>query len=310
MHAFSSKTLISIVGPTGVGKTALSLALAQQWNTEIVSCDSRQFYKYMDIGTAKATAAERALVKHHFLDFLLPDAIYNAGQFEADCGDLLKQLFAEKDKVVLVGGSTLYAHGLWHGMDEMPDIPAAIRAELNQLFEEKGLTALQTELEKVDNETYQTIDRNNHIRIIRALEVYRTSGIPISVYRKRAAKITPYQNLKIGLERERTALYAIIDARVEKMIAEGLVQEVENLLARGYAANLASMQAIGYAEIVDYLEGKSTLSEAISLIQQHSRNYAKRQLTFFRREKDMIWLSGGLDEMVEEVNKALKSSTN
>ena len=290
MPDISPKTLISIVGPTGAGKTALSLRLAQRWQTEIISCDSCQFYQFMDIGTAKITAAERQEIPHHFLDFLLPDTDYNAGQFETAANTCIETLFAQHDKVIMAGGSTLYAHAVWHGLNEMPAILPEIREALNQSFRTNGLAPLLEELQKIDPETYQIIDRQNPIRVIRALEVYRSAGNPISFYRNRETKKPFYHSLKIGLTLERAQLYERINARVLQMIAQGLVAEVENLLSLGYNANLPAMQAIGYKETTEYLNGQIHYEEMIEKIRQHSRNYAKRQLTFFRREKDLHWL--------------------
>lgn len=297
------KTLISIIGPTAVGKTALSIALAQHFQTEIISCDARQFYQGMDIGTAKATLAEQAMAKHHFIDCLRPDEVYTAGAFEKSVTQCLETLMQTQDVVIMVGGSTLYAHAVWHGIDEMPDIPPAIREELNLLFVEKGLAPLLEELQQVDAETYQTIDLRNHVRIIRALEVFRATGTPISVFRQKKSKPTPYQHLKIGLNAERSLLYSRIDARVLQMWENGLEAEVKTLLSLGYDPQLPSMQAIGYAETVQYLKGEINKDTAIDLIQQHSRNYAKRQITFFKREEGLQWI--WVDEEPNPLEKVL-----
>jgi tRNA dimethylallyltransferase len=288
------KTLISIVGPTAVGKTSLSILLAKHYNTEIISCDSRQFYRYMDIGTAKATLAERENIPHHFLDFLNPDEEYNAGKYEREVEILLEKLFQEKEVIIIVGGSTLYINALWNGIDDIPEVKPEIRAELNQAFLDKGLQPLLDELEQNDLATYNTIDRKNHVRIIRALEVLRSTGLPISHFRTgKKHKSIDYQNIKVCLTSERELLYARIDKRVEIMLAEGLVEEVENLLKMGYSPDLSSLQAIGYKEVIDFLEEKIDRPTMISQIQQHSRNYAKRQLTWFRRDKDLMWEETG-----------------
>lgn len=281
-------TLISIIGPTAVGKTALSLKLAQEHNTHIISCDSRQFYRYMDVGTAKASKEEQNLAPHHFIDFLNPDENCNAGQFAQLVEDKLTELFQTKDTVIMVGGSTLYANAVWYGIDEMPEIAPEIREQLNQDFAEKGLSFLLAELQNADPITFETIDRNNHVRVIRALEVYRTSGKPISFFRNQQ-KESPFQHIKMGLTDDRDKLYERIDKRVLQMIDMGLMKEVSNLLSMGYTSEMAAMRAIGYAEMIEFLEGKISLDKAISLIQQHSRNYAKRQLTYFRRDKTIEW---------------------
>lgn len=294
------KTLISIVGPTAVGKTSLSLQLAKHYNTEIISCDSRQFYRYMDIGTAKATQAERESVPHHFLDFLNPDEEYNAGKYEREVEILLEKLFQEKDVIIVVGGSTLYINALWNGIDDIPDVKPEIREELNLAFLEKGLQPLLEELEKNDLATYNTIDRKNQVRIIRALEVFRSTGFPISHFRTgKKNKNVDYQNIKFCLTDERELLYERIDKRVEMMLTEGLIEEVENILKMGYSPSLSSLQAIGYKEVIDFLQEKTDKSTMISQIQQHSRNYAKRQLTWFRRDKDLIQLTANNEQLTE-----------
>ena len=285
---YEKKKLISIIGPTAVGKTVLSLKLAQEHDTHLISCDSRQFYRYMDIGTAKASKEEQMLVPHHFIDFLNPDETCNAGAFAALVEEKLADLFQTKETVIMVGGSTLYANAVWYGIDEMPEIAPEIREELNTDFAEKGLLFLLQELQKNDPFTFENIDKNNHVRVIRALEVYRSSGKPISFFRNQQ-KESPFQHIKIGLTDEREKLYERIDKRVLQMIDMGLMKEVSDLLSMGYSPELPAMRAIGYAEMVEYLQGKISLDKAISLIQQHSRNYAKRQLTYFRRDKTIEW---------------------
>ncbi|MFN0200431.1 MAG: tRNA (adenosine(37)-N6)-dimethylallyltransferase MiaA [Bacteroidia bacterium] len=302
------KTLISIVGPTAIGKTALSIDLAKHFQTVILSADSRQFYREMNIGTAKVSAEEQAQVPHYFLDFLNPDESYNAGQFEREAEALLEQLFQQHEVVILAGGSTLYLNTLWHGIDEMPDVPEEIRAQLNAEYQEKGINRLAVELAQVDPDSVfkDRIDTCNPARVIRALEIYRATGIPISQFKKKTPKQTSYQHLKIALTTERTVLYERIDKRVLQMLEMGLVEEVKDLLAKGYTRDLPPMNAIGYKEVIAYLNGeRETTTYKImdyalmqSKIQQHSRNYAKRQLTWFRREKDLIWL----DSLAEKEN--------
>lgn len=301
-------TLISIVGPTAVGKTALSIALAQQLGCELISCDSRQFYRHMDIGTAKAGAEELAAVKHHFIDMLDPDQSYDAGKFEAAALELIAEKRKKMNCMLMVGGSTLYAHALWHGIDEMPEVPPQIRNELNQLFEQQGLQPLLEELQRVDLATFQTIDRQNQVRVIRALEVYRSSGKPISEWRKKTTPQRPFRQIKCLLDMDRAALYERINKRVDRMMAQGLEEEVRALLSKGYSPDLPALQAIGYAEIIAYLQGKTDLQTAVELIKQHSRNYAKRQLTFFRREPDIKTLSAdsGTEALVAQCLNLLR----
>ncbi|MEZ4775438.1 MAG: tRNA (adenosine(37)-N6)-dimethylallyltransferase MiaA [Bacteroidia bacterium] len=293
------KYLISIVGPTAVGKTALSIAVVEALDTVILSTDSRQMYRFMDIGTAKPSEAEKKDIPHYFMDTLYPDETYNAGRFEAEADILIEQLFQTRDYLVTAGGSTLYVDALWNGIDEMPPIPAEIRAQLNQEFQENGLENLLEELAQVDSETYTQIDKANHARVIRALEVFRATGKPISFYRNQTSgKKRNYHLIKIGLTDERAALYERINRRVEQMAEDGLEKEVRDLLAKGYSRENQALQSIGYIEIIDYIEGKTSLSEAVELIQRNSRRYAKRQLTWFRRYDDINWFRAGENETV------------
>ncbi len=294
------KTLVSIVGPTGIGKSLLAIGLAKFLNTSIISCDSCQFYRGMDIGTAKVLPHEQQGVVHHFLDILNPNEYYNAGQFESDAGRLLEQLFKEKDTVIMVGGSTLYAQALWYGLDEIPEIDIQIRELLNREYQENGLSFLLSELMEIDIETYHLIDKKNPIRVIRALEVYRTTGKPISFFRKKTPKQSPYYHLKFGLEIDRQILYERINNRVFDMIESGLLKETIQLLSMGFSPSLPAMQAIGYKEAVLFLTGKMNEAEMIDKICQHSRNYAKRQLTFFKKDKTIEWI---------DVSKGISAST-
>lgn len=290
-------TLISLIGPTASGKSQLALACATHWQTAILSCDARQIYRYMDIGTAKPSVEERAQVPHFFMDICDPDESYNAGQYESEAERLLEQWFAQKPVVILAGGSTLYARALWEGFDEMPEVSPEVRKALNLTLEQEGLPPLLAELQQVDPETYQLIDRNNPARVIRALEVYRSSGTPISVFRKgRTAKNTAYRHLKIGLSGERNWLYRRIDQRVLNMVEAGLWEEVRSLLEKGFDPGLQALQSIGYQEVIAQIQGNISREEAIRLIQRNSRRYAKRQLTYFKRFPDVHWLDASQPE--------------
>ncbi|MEM6348765.1 MAG: tRNA (adenosine(37)-N6)-dimethylallyltransferase MiaA [Bacteroidota bacterium] len=291
--------LISIVGPTAVGKTQLSLFLARQLQTEIISTDSRQIYQGMDIGTAKPSLEELHQAPHHFINHLSPEVDYNAGIFEKEADALIKQLFHQHRHLITVGGSTLYINALWNGIDPMPKISHEIRNQLRREWEAAGLGPLLEELAKVDPETFDKIDRQNPVRILRALEVYRTCGTPISVFRKnRKLKSTHYQLIKIGLQEERAQLYERINQRVDQMFEEGLIAEVEGLLSAGISREVNSMQSIGYREVVQYLNHQHSLEEAKRLVKRNSRRYAKRQMTWFRRDKDIKWFKAGQKEEV------------
>ena len=250
-------TLISIVGPTAVGKTSLSLYLAQRYHTDILSCDSRQMYRYMDIGTAKPEREVLETVCHHFIDILDPEEAYNAGRFEAEAEELLKTLFQRHEVVVAVGGSTLYVDALWNGIHEMPAIDPEIRKELQQERQQRGLAPLLEELQRVDPETYAKVDRNNPVRILRALEVYR--------------------------------LYGRINERVDERLEAGLLEEGKKLQEMGYDPGLNALQTIGYQELIAFLQGEISYDEAVRLIKRNSRRYAKRQLTWYRRYPDIQW---------------------
>lgn len=282
--------LISIIGPTAVGKTALSIKLAHQYRTAILSCDARQVYKYMDIGTAKPSSDEMGTIPHYFIDHLNPDQSYTAGQFESESGQLLEQLFEKKKVVVSVGGSTLYNQALWYGLDTIPSAEPKIREALNLAHMNGGLEPLLAELRSVDPITYERIDRNNPIRVIRALEVFRETGNPISSFQtgtKQSSK--PYQLLLIGLNMDRERLYDRINQRVDQMMAAGLEQEVIELLQAGYAPDSQALQSIGYRELISYISGEYDLAEAVRLIKRNSRRYAKRQLTWYRRDPNINW---------------------
>ncbi len=305
------KNLITLVGPTAVGKTRLSLRLAAEFNSPVLSADSRQFFRGMDIGTAKPDKEEQGRIKHYFIDSLDPEEVYNAGRFEAEAENLMQELFVKHPILIMVGGSTLYMGAIWQGFDEMPQIEAHVRDRLNQTFEESGLKPLQEELKEVDPATYARIDRQNPARIIRALEVYRGTGIPISLLRKgRKKKIHSYQLIKVGLWEEREKLYHRIDERVEQMMEEGLVNELQLLLERGLSPESQALNTIGYQELIPYIRGKYDLEEAIRLIKRNSRHYAKRQLTYYRKYEDIQWFRAGQgEEALEWIKKKAGDSS-
>lgn len=303
-------TLVSIVGPTAVGKTRLAIALAKAWGTDIVNCDARQVYRYLDIGTAKPDEKELAAANHHLVDILEPTEAYNASTYAEDAMKVLTGIFAKNPIALAVGGSTLYAQALWRGLDEMPEVDPQHRADLRAQFEEQGLEPLLTELASADPESWERIDRNNHARVIRALEVYRSCGKPISSFRKGQGVQRPWHNLKICLNLEpRKALYDRINLRVEQMIEAGLVEELKQVLDKGATPEAPGLKSIGYSELFPYLDGSYSLADAITLIQRNSRRYAKRQLTWWRREEDVLWLDASkpLEELVAEVECLIKS---
>ena len=283
-----SKYLIVIVGPTAVGKTDFSLKLAKKFDTEIISADSRQFFKETEIGTAKPTIEERKQVRHHFVDSLSITDPYDVGDFENDVLLLLQKLFKSVDVVVMTGGSGLYVKAVCEGLDEMPDVDLDIRMNLNRLYESAGLQILQEKLLKADPEYYANVDLQNPQRLIRALEVYEATGRPFSSFRVKQPKNRPFEIIKIGLERDREKLYERIDERMDLMIAQGLFEEARQLYDQ---RELNALQTVGYTEIFGYLEGKYDKEEAIRLLKRNSRRYAKRQLTWFKKDSEIKWFS-------------------
>lgn len=281
-----SKRLIVVVGPTAVGKTKLGIALARHFHTDVISADSRQIFREMSIGTAKPGVEEREDVTHHFIDTLSVTDDYNAGKFERDVLSLLDQLFIKHDDVLMVGGSGMYVRAVCEGLDEMPDVPESVRVEILENYRSKGLSWLQQEVMENDPEYFAVVDQMNPARLMRALEIVRTTGLPASNYRVNRRVERPFSVVKIGLEMEREELYKRIDARVDKMIDSGLVEEVKRL---EQFKSRNALQTVGYQELFDYFDGKHDLDEAIRLIKRNSRRYAKRQMTWFKREEGIQW---------------------
>ncbi|WP_290507796.1 tRNA (adenosine(37)-N6)-dimethylallyltransferase MiaA [Algoriphagus sp.] len=298
-------TLILIVGPTAVGKTELCLNLAKKFNTDIVSCDSRQFYREMEIGTAKPTPQELAEVPHHLINSISIEDPYDVKQFEEDALKILDKLFREKDVVIMTGGSGLFAKVISEGIDEMPEVDPQFRKQLIQEFEEKGITHLQEELKKADPDYYALVDTQNPQRLMRALEIIRGTGKPFSSFRQQKKVERPFRVLKIGLNRERDELYRRIDARMDLMIDEGLFEEAEKLFEKRH---LNALQTVGYQEIFGYLEGNYDREEAIRLLKRNSRRYAKRQLTWFKKDAEIQWFKPGeLNQIINWIDHQLAS---
>ncbi|UOQ71395.1 tRNA (adenosine(37)-N6)-dimethylallyltransferase MiaA [Hymenobacter cellulosilyticus] len=284
-------TLLVITGPTAVGKTALCVQLAQHYQTDVISADSRQFFRELSIGTAKPTAAEMQGVTHHFIDSHSITEEYNAGRFEVDCLGLLDQLFQQHQVVILTGGSGLYLQAVTEGLDEMPLADLTVRAALQQELAEHGLAPLVAELERLDPVTYARIDRQNHQRVVRALEVTRSTGQPFSSFHTpKVAKERSFQTIKIALSRDREELYQRIDQRVDHMLEAGLLAEATALLP--YRHHNA-LQTVGYQEIFDFLDGLYDWPEAVRLLKRNTRHYAKRQLTWLRRDPQYQWVHPG-----------------
>lgn len=278
------KHLIVIGGATATGKTAVGIQVAKHFNTEILSADSRQFYREMSIGTAKPTAEELAQVPHHFINSLSIHKEYSVGDFEADALDLLKKCFENHDVLVLVGGSGLFIRALCEGLDEFPAVAPTIIQALEKELAAHGTTALQAELKRLDPDYFKEVDINNPHRLIRALSVCRASGKPFSSFRTQRKKQRFFTPIYIRLEVERAMLYERINRRVDEMIKQGLLEEAQQLYPHKH---LNALQTVGYQELFSYFDGKCTLEEAVEKIKQNSRRYAKRQSTWFR--KDPYW---------------------
>lgn len=283
------KQLISIVGPTGAGKSAVALQLAQSLGCPIISADSVQIYQQLNIGSGKVTKSEMGEVPHYLIDILPPDQDFSAGDFDRKVRALLPELFEKHDTVLLVGGTGLYFQAIWYGFDEMPVVAESVRAQVNLDLETNGLAALVAELKEVDQESWEKIDRNNPARVVRAIEVYRSSGKPISSFRKgeRESK-NEWQDVKIGIELPRELLYHGIEARVDQMLAEGWLAEVKEIAAE-FGADCKGLQALGYRELLSFLKGEWRMETAVGLVKRNTRRYAKRQLTWFRRYDDINW---------------------
>lgn len=289
--------LILVVGPTGVGKTDLCLKLAKKFHTQIISCDSRQFYREMNLGTAKPSIAELAEVPHHLINSLSIEEDYDVRKFEQDALSILDQLYQSHHVVIMTGGSGLFADAVVKGLDDIPDVDPEIRQKIILEFEEMGLEWLQQEVEKADPDYYQVVDRQNPQRLMRALEVFRGTGLKFSTFRVKKKAERSFKTIKIGLYRDREELYQRIDLRMDQMIDAGLFDEAEALFGK---RALNALQTVGYSEIFGYLEGNYDQEEAVRLLKRNSRRYAKRQLTWFRRDAEIQWFKPSQEKEITE----------
>lgn len=287
-HFSHNKTLISIVGPTAIGKTGLAIQLAQHYSTDILSCDSRQFYKEMTIGTAVPSTSELAQAKHHFIQNISIHEKYSVGDFERDGLKFLDDYFQTNDVCIMVGGSGLYEKAITTGFDIFPEIDPIFREQLNQELETDGIEKLQIELKQVDPIYYEEVDIYNKQRVIRALEIYRGSGQPFSKFRNQDLNKRPFNIIKIGLELPRQEMYDRINQRVDIMMNEGLLDEAKSLYP---LKELNALQTVGYRELFDFFEGKIDLNFANEEIKKNTRRFAKRQMTWFKKDQDVNWFS-------------------
>lgn len=299
-------TLIVIAGPTGSGKSALAVKLAKHFSAPIISTDSRQMYRGMAIGTAQPTTEELETAQHYFIADREPEDDFNCGRYEVEAIELLDKLFAEHKFVVAVGGSGLYIQALCSGMDSLPEADDTLRESLKLRLENEGIESLFNELNTLDPQYASQVDRHNPARILRALEVCIISGKPYSELRSGATLERPFNIIKIATDMPRDILYDRINQRVDIMVADGLIEEAQRLIPK---RNLNALQTVGYRELFDYFDGKCSKEEAIEMIKRNSRRYAKRQMTWFRRDEEFAWFApNDLDSIIEHINNKCKNN--
>ena len=280
-------TLIVLIGPTGVGKTKLSLQLAKLLSSPVISADSRQIYRDIPIGSAAPTPEELQAVRHYFIGTMNLDQYYSAAQYEADVMQLTGELFKTHDNLLLTGGSMLYVDAVTKGIDDIPTVDEETRSMLKERLANEGLDSLKAELRLVDPEYYSTVDLQNHKRIVHALEIYYTSGRPFSSFRTNTKKERPFHILKFGLRRDRQVLFERINRRVDQMMADGLLDEVRRVYP---LRHLNSLNTVGYKELFHYLDGEWSLDMAVERIKKNTRVYAKKQMTWFAHDPEILWL--------------------
>lgn len=288
-----AKNLLVIIGPTGVGKTELSLRIAENFGTEIVSADSRQLYANLKIGTAAPTPEELQRVPHHFIGTLQLTDYYSAAQYEEDALKLLDHLFQTKDVVILTGGSMMYVDAVCKGIDDIPTVDEETRKTLLERYEKEGLEQLCAELKLLDPDYYKIVDLKNHKRVIHALEICYMTGKTYTSFRTQEKKTRPFRMIKIGLTRDREELYARINQRVDIMMEQGLLDEVKQVYRY---RQLNSLNTVGYKELFNYLDGEWELPFAIDKIKQNSRIYSRKQMTWFKRDEEIRWFHPNQEE--------------
>ncbi|SHJ04643.1 tRNA (adenosine(37)-N6)-dimethylallyltransferase MiaA [Aquimarina spongiae] len=297
-----NKNLIVVIGPTAIGKTSLSIALANHLDCEIVSADSRQFFKEMHIGTAVPSKEELAQAPHHFIQHKSITEPYSVGDFEKEALDTIDRLFQKNDFVILVGGSGLYVDAITKGLDTFPEVDPKIRKELHITYETKGIEHLQAQLKVLDPEYYAKVDKQNTHRVMRALEICISSGQPYSSFTTAIKKNRPFSIIKIGITADREVIYDRINQRVDLMVEQGLINEVKSLLPH---KNLNALNTVGYKELFTHFDGKWELDFAISEIKKNTRRFAKRQLTWFRKDPEIKWFpyTGDVKEVVTYIKE-------
>ncbi len=300
------KYLIVVCGPTAVGKTKVAIELARHFKTDIISADSRQFYREMSIGTAKPDKEELASAKHHFINNLSIHDGYSSGDFEKEALLKADELFQTTDLIIVAGGSGLFIKALCEGFDKYPEVSPELRETLNEELQDKGLESLQEELKEKDPEYFSKVDIHNPQRVIRALEIIRSTGKAFSSFQKENKSKRPFKTIYIGLHMDRALLYERINKRVDLMIDAGLMDEIKELYKD---RSLNALQTVGYTELFDFLDGSKTKEEAIALIKQNSRRYAKRQLTWFRKIEGINWFEPtAIEQIIEHIESEVKES--
>ena len=302
--ANKKSVLINVVGPTAIGKTKLAIKLATHFNTEILSADSRQFYKELSIGTAAPTPEELAAAPHHFIHNRSITEDYNVGTYERDALELLRSLFKSHHVVIAVGGSGLYIDAVNKGLHSFPEVNPKEKKNLADQFATHGISYLQQELKLLDPDYYDKVDLNNHTRLLRALEVCKSSGKPYSSFLEQEKEPRFFNSIYIGLKADRAVLYNRINLRVDSMIADGLLDEVKSVIAY---RNHNSLQTVGYKELFQYLDNDLSFDEAIQEIKKNSRRYAKRQISWFNRNPEVIWVDfeTPFSDVLEKIKSAL-----
>jgi tRNA dimethylallyltransferase len=297
-----NKFLISIVGATALGKTSLSIQLAKYFQADIISCDSRQFYKEMSIGTAVPSRNELESAKHHFIQNRSIFEDYSVGQFEKDALETLRQLYLNNNVVILVGGSGLYMNSVLYGLDEFPTVPPEIRLNLNKKLTEEGIVAMQKQLKALDPESYRTIEIDNPHRVIRALEICIGTGKTYAEFKNKPKAIRNFIPIKVGLTADRELLYDRINKRVDLMMEEGLLKDAKKL---HQFKNLNALQTVGCRELFDYFDGKFSLDFAVEEIKKNTRRFAKRQVTWNKKDPNILWFE--FDQEISEIIKTVES---
>ncbi len=299
------KTLVVLLGPTAVGKTELSLELAEQLQTSIISADSRQLYADLKIGTAAPTPEQLARIHHHFVGILKLSDYYSAAQYADEVLTLLDTLYQKQDVALMTGGSMMYIDAVCLGMDDIPTIDVETRAKMWQHYDEVGLEGIQRELKLLDPDYYAIVDLKNHKRIIHALEVCYMTGKPFTSFRQRKQTERPFRIIKVGLNRERSELFNRINLRVEQMIQEGMLEEAKKVFP---FRDLNSLNTVGYKELFKYLDGEWTLEEAVEKIKRNTRIYAKKQLTWFKKDMSIRWFHPDQrTDIISYINAQLKA---